>query len=182
MTAGLLACACARTSIPLVTTTTLKPARCRSRDIRKCWSSSSSAIRTVWRASAGIAGTGALAATVLRSSVKAPQISPSRRLADGGVEAGAGFRGGDGLERRSVLREAEELGRAGPADQAVGRVAQVDQRIRVAAAGRLDQHREQLEAARKAGDEAPASFVDDFLYLSRRKRGGLPPEAVGPSG
>ena len=82
ITDGRVACALAKTSVPLVTTSTLKPARCSRRDIRKCWSSSSSAMRTVCRASTGVAlAAGAFEVTLARSSVKALQISPSSRLA-----------------------------------------------------------------------------------------------------
>ena len=119
---------------------------------------------------------------MLRSSVNALQISASSRLAAAPSKLAPGSGRGDGLERRGVLREAEELRGAGPADQAVRRVAQVDEGVRVAAAGRLDQDRQQLEAAWKAGDEAPAAFVDDFLYLSRRERRGCTRRWWGPSG
>ena len=81
-----------------------------------------------------------------------------------------------------MLREAEELGGAGPADQAMRGVLQAGQGVGVAAPAGLDQDRQQLEAAGEAGDEAPAPFVDDFLNLSRRKGRELPRRGGGPCG
>ena len=76
-----------------------------------------------------------------------------------------------------MLRKAEELRGAGAADQPVRRVTQVDQRGRVAAAGRFDEDREELEASRKlatkrrrpssrAYREAPFAYIFFSRYIS----------------
>ena len=114
--------------------------------------------------------------------MKALQISASSRLAAGSskLAPGAGVARVSSAAASCATRK--ELGGAGPADQAMRRLLQADQGVRVAAARRLDHDGQDFEAAREAGDEAPAAFVDDFLNLSRRERRGCRKGEWGPSG
>jgi hypothetical protein len=112
--------------------------------------------------------------------VKALQMSASSRLAAASSKLAPG---GAWISSAAASCATEELRRAGPADQAMGRLLQADQGIRIAAPRRrLDHDGQDFEPAREAGDEPPASFVDDFLNLSRRKCGRCRRGLGGPSG
>ena len=100
---------------------------------------------------------------------RAPDLAEEaagRRL----VEARRRIGRGESFERGRVLRELGELGGAGAADQAMGRLRQLEHGVGVALSCRLDEDRQHLEAAREGGDEPPPAFVDDLADLVGRQR------------
>ena len=166
---------------------TLKPARCRRRDIRKCWSSSSSAIRTVWRASTGTwRAAGAFDATVVaflgerapdlgeQPAGARPRRSSRRARAWRGSRARrrAARRGGTGWRRR---------GRPGDAPSAAGRPGRRGRRCRpprsspVRTSNRLGKL-----ATKRRRPSSTTSCTSAGESAGRCHRGsGVPPDELG---